>query len=90
MVGSHVLRLALQKALQGDLRLETHLGFHTDIHQDTAILVPLADAVQIAGAALIVDDEGRNLVPETFLEHQQATNATVTIFKGMDALKPDV
>ena len=64
-----MLRLALQEALQGDLGLEAHLGFHTDIHQDTAILVPLTDAVQIASAALIVNDEGCNLVPEAFLEH---------------------
>ena len=76
--------------MQGDLSLEAHLGFHTDIHQNTAILVPLADAVQIAGAALIVDDKGRDLVPEAFLEHQQASDATVTIFKGMDALKPNM
>ena len=87
MICPHVLRLALQEALQGDLSLEAHLGFHTDIHQDTAILVPLADAVQIAGAALIVDDKRRNLVPEAFLEHQQASDATVAILEGTDALE---
>ena len=64
-----MLRLALQEALQGDLGLEAHLGFHTDIHQNTAILVPLADAVKLAGASLIVDDERRDLMPEAFLEH---------------------
>ena len=85
-----MLRLALQEALQGDLRLETHLRFHADIHQNTAILVPLADTIQIAGAALIVDDEGRDLVPEAFLEHQQATDTTIAIFEGMDALEPDM
>ena len=69
MISPHVLRLALQKALQGDLSLKAHLGFHADIHQDTAILVPLAEAIQIAGATLIVNDEGCNLVPEAFLEH---------------------
>ena len=90
MISPHVLRLALQEALQGDLSLEAHLGFHTDIHQDTAILVPLADAVQIAGAALIVDDKRRNLVPEAFLEHQQASDATVTILEGADALESDM
>ena len=85
-----MLRLALQEALQGDLRLEAHLGLHTDIHQDTAILVPLADAVQITSAALIVDDEWRDLVPEAFLEHQQASNATIAIFKRTDALEADM
>ena len=46
-----MLRLALQEALQGNLSLETHLCFHTDIHQNTAILVPLADAVKITGSS---------------------------------------
>lgn len=85
-----MLRLALQEALQGDLSLETHLGFHTDIHQNTTILVPLAYAVQIAGAAFIVDDEGSNLVPEAFLENQQTTDAAITIFKGVDTLEADM
>ena len=85
-----MLRLALQKALQGDLSLEAHLGFHADIHQNTAVLVPLADAIQIASAALIIDDEGRNLMPEAFLEHQQASNATITILKGTDAFKSNM
>jgi len=62
----------------------------TDIHQNTAILVPLADAIQIAGAALIIDDEGGNLVPEAFFEHQHATNAAIAIFKGTDALETDM
>ena len=87
---SHVLRLALQEALQGDLSLETHLGFHADIHQNTAILVPLADAIQITGAAFIVDDKGRDLVPEAFLEHQQASNAAIAICEGTDALEPNM
>ena len=85
-----MLRLALQEALQGDLSLETHLGFHTDIHQDTAVLVPLADAIQVAGAALIVDDKGRDFLTEAFFEHEQSSDATVAIFKGADALKSDM
>ena len=55
---------------EGNLGLKTHLGFHADIHKDTAILVPTADAFQISGAALVVDDKGSNTVPETFLEHE--------------------
>lgn len=82
-----MLRLALQEALQGDLCLEAHLGLRAGIHQDAAILVPLADAVQIAGATLIVDDKGRDLVPEAFLEHQQASDAAIAVFKGVDALE---
>ena len=82
-----MLRLALQEALQGDLSLETHLGFHTDIHQDTAVLVPLADAIQIAGAALIVDDKGRDFLTEAFFEHEQSSDATVAVFKWADTFK---
>ena len=85
-----MLQLALQKVLQGDLYLETHLGFHTDIHQNTAIFVPLADTVQIAGAALIVDDKGRDFVLEAFLEYQQATDANVSILKRTDVFEPDM
>lgn len=85
-----MLRLALQEALQGDLGLETHLGFHADIHQDTTILVPLTDAVQIAGATFIINDEGRNLVTEAFFEHQQAPNAAIAILEGTDALEADM
>lgn len=85
-----MLRLALQKVLQGDLSLEAHLGFHAHIHQNTAVLVPLADAVQIAGAALIIDDKRHDLVPEALLEHQQAPDATIAILEGMDALEPNM
>lgn len=82
-----MLRLALQKALQGDLRLEAHLGLHADIHKDTAILVPTADAFQISGAALVVDDKGSNTVSETFFEHEKSANAAVTIFKWADTFE---
>ena len=85
-----MLRLALQEALQGDLSLETHLGLHTDIHQNTAILVPLADAIQVAGAALIIYDKRCNLVAEALLEHQQATDTTVAILKGANALESNM
>ena len=65
-----ILSVALQQSLQGNLGLKTHLGFHADIHKDAAILVPTADAFQISGAALVVDDKGSNTVPETFLEYE--------------------
>lgn len=67
---SLILSVALQQSLQGNLSLKTHLGFHADIHKDTAIFVPTADAFQISGAALVVDDKGSDTVPETFLEHE--------------------
>ena len=82
-----ILSVALQQSLQGNLGLKTHLGFHADIHKDAAILVPTADAFQISGAALVVDDKGSNTMSETFFEHEKSANAAVTIFKWADAFK---
>ena len=79
-----ILSVALQQSLQGNLGLKTHLGFHADIHKDAAILVPTADAFQISGAALVVDDKGSNTMSETFFEHEKSANAAVTIFKLAD------
>ena len=79
--------MVLMELLQGDLGLKAHLSFHADIDQDAAIIVPLTDAVEVAGAALIVDDEGYDIVTEAFLEHQQATDTTVAILEGADTLK---
>ena len=85
-----MLRLALQEALQGDLSLESHLGFHADIHKDAAILVPTADAFQISSAALVVNDKRSNTMSKAFFEHEQSSNATIAIFKGADALETDM
>lgn len=84
---SHVPRMALQQSLQSDLCLETHLGFHADIHKDAAILVPTADALQISGTALVVNDEWCYTVSETFFEHEKSTNAAVAIFKWADTFE---
>ena len=72
------------------MRFKPHLSLHAGIHHDTAVLVPLTDAIQIAGAALIVDDKGRDFLTEAFFEHEQSSDATVAIFKGADALKSDM
>ena len=82
-----ILSVALQQSLQGNLGLKTHLGFHADIHKDAAILVPTADAFQISGAALVVDDKGSNTMSETFFEHEKSANAAVTIFKWADTFE---
>ena len=84
---SSILRVTLQQPLQGDLSFKSHLSFHADIHKDAAILVPTADAFQISGAALVVDDKGSNTVPETFFEHEKSANAAVTIFKWADTFE---
>ena len=84
---SLILSVALQQSLQSDLCLETHLGFHADIHKYAAIFVPTADAFQISGAALVVDDKGSNTMSETFFEHEKSANAAVTIFKWADTFE---
>ena len=82
-----ILSVALQQSLQSDLCLETHLGFHADIHKDAAIFIPTADAFQISGAAFVVDDKGSNTMSETFFEHEKSANAAVTIFKWADTFE---
>ncbi len=79
--------MTLQQPLQGNLGLKAHLSLHADIHKDAAILVPTADAFQISGAALVVDNKGSNTMSETFFEHEKSANAAVTIFKWADAFK---
>ena len=66
---------------------KTHLSLHADIHKDAAILVPAADAFQISGAALVVDNKGSNTMSETFFEHEKSANAAVTIFKWADTFE---
>ena len=87
MMHLRVLRLARQKTLKCDLRLKPHLSLHADIHKDAAILVPTADAFQISGAALVVDDKGSNTVSETFFEHEKPANPTVAIFEWADVFE---
>lgn len=84
---SLILSVALQQSLQGNLGLKTHLGFHADIHEDTAIFIPTADTFQISGAAFVVDDKGSNTMSETFFEHEKSANTPVTVFKWADAFE---
>ena len=51
------------------------------------IIIPTPDAIQITGAALVVDDEGNDAMPEAFFEHDQAAYASVAILIRMDTLK---
>ena len=41
---------------------EAALGFHHHFTQDAGIIVPLPDTLQVPAAALIVDDEGHDIV----------------------------
>ena len=76
-----------QKPLGVDDVLETLLGFEAGGGKDAAVQVPQAQALQVGGAALVVQDEGRNAVAQAFLEHQQPSDPAVPIVEGTDALK---
>ena len=52
----------LRQHLQLNLGIEAALGFHYHFTQDTGIIVPFPDAFQVPAAALIVDDEGHDIV----------------------------
>ena len=76
--------------LEFDLGFEAVLGFHYHVYQFVAVDLPLFDTPEIAGAALVVDDEWHNAVAQAFLEHKQSTHATVAVLEGEDFLEADV
>ena len=59
----------------------------SNIHQDIGIVVPAADTIQITGAALVIDDEGNDAMPEAFFEHDQTAYTPVAVLVGTDALE---
>ena len=56
--------------LEFDLGFKTVLGFHYNVYQLIAIIVPFLDATEVTGAAFVIDDEWHNAVAQAFLEHQ--------------------
>ena len=76
--------------LEFDLGFEAVLGFHHHVHQFVVVVVPFFDATKVAGAALIVNDEGHNVVAQALLEHKQSANTPVTVLEGEYLLKADV
>ena len=87
VIRPNMFRLTFQQLLQSDLRLKAQLGFDTHTHQNIGIIIPTLDTIQITGAALVIDDEGDDAMPETFLEHDQPAYTPVTIFVRVDAFK---
>ena len=73
--------------MQCNLRLKAQLGLNTYIHQNIRIIIPAPDAIQITGAALVIDDEGNNAMPEAFFEHNQAAYTAIAVFIGADAFE---
>ena len=53
--------------LKFDLGFEAVLGFHYHVYQFVLVNLSLFDATEVSGAAFVVDDEGHNIVAQTFL-----------------------
>ncbi len=79
-----------QEALGVDHVFEALLGFEAGGREDAAVQVPEAQTLQVSGAALIVQDEGRYAVAQALLEHEKPTDPAVPVVKGPDALKAHV
>ena len=80
----------MEQSTQVHFSLEVGLGAGGEVGEDFWVGIPGGDATMILTTVLIIDDEGGNLVSETFFEHDQSTKATVAIFKGVDALKANM
>ena len=79
--------MGLHQSLKIGLCLKTQLRLDADVHQNIGIVIPEADAIQIACTAFIVDDERRDIMSQTFLEHDQPSDASVAILVRTDALE---
>ena len=84
------LAVPFEELLQVDLCGETILRGKTDFRENVGIFIPMADALQILMAALIIEDEGCDAVPQAFFEHDHSAYTTVAVIKRPDALKADV
>ena len=58
--------------LEFDLGFEAVLGFHHHVHQFVPVVVPLFDTSEVSGAALVVDDEGHNVVAQALLKQNES------------------
>ena len=74
----------LGQLLQLNLGIEAALGFHHNFGQNAAVIVPFPKTFQITCPALIVQNEGHHIMPQAFLEHDQASNSAVVIFERKD------
>ena len=84
------LTVPFEELLQVDLRGKAILSGKADFRENAVILVPMTDALQILMAALVIEDEGRDAVPQTLFEYDHSSHATVAVIEGPDALEADV
>ena len=90
VVGGEVKTGVGAEFLELDLGFEAVLGFHDYVYQFVPVVVPLFDASEVSGAALIVDDEWHNIVAQAFLKEDQSANTAIAVFKGEYLLETDV
>ena len=84
------LAVSFEELLQVNLCGKAILRGKADLRENAGIIVPLADALQILMAALVIEDEGRDAVPQALFEHDHSSHATVAVIEGPDALEADV
>ena len=53
-------------------------------------MAPLSEASIIEHLQLVCDDKRNDIICQALLEHQQATNTTITVLERMDLLKADM
>lgn len=66
------------------------LGGKDGVSEIAIYVAPFTKAAIIEELEVVCDDEGDDVVSKAFLEHDDATHATVTILKRMNLLEADV
>lgn len=68
-------------------RLEVVLSGEAGVEEITTNAGPLAKASVVEQFQVIGNDEGHDASRETFLEHDQATDAAIAVLEGVDRLE---
>ena len=63
------------------------LGGEASVHQIAIRVPPLIQTSIVEQLEFVSNDERYDIVCQTFLEHQQATYAAITVLKGMNPLE---
>ena len=66
------------------------LGGETGICEIAINVTPLMKSAIIEHLQIICDDEGNDAICEAFLEHNEATYASIAILEGMNLLEADM
>ena len=66
------------------------LGCEAGISEVTIDVAPFAKTTIIEELEIVCDDEGDDVISQTFLEHDEATYTTIAILERMNLLKADM